>query len=135
MPNFRETRLAEVPSSELCETPVETPVLYDRTSYVQCRECRVVYIRGNQGCFRGRRYGGYHLREDRYYMGRSSMGAYKKLADEPPGHAEPLRELRDAPALLASGLVHRLSQHEPTIELAEPAFRAKFQEFTFHALG
>jgi hypothetical protein len=57
------------------------PVLYDRTSYVRYRERRVAYVRQNQGCFRGRGYGGYHVREERY-MGRSSMGAYKELAGE-----------------------------------------------------
>src|SRR5215208_1500432 len=65
------------------------PVLYDRTSYVRCRERRVAYIRQNQGCFRGRGYGGYHVREERY-MGRSSMGVYKILAGEE-------RQMRGAP--------------------------------------
>jgi hypothetical protein len=72
-PNFALTEF-----SELCQAPV----LYDRTSYVRCRERRVAYIRQNQGCFRARGYGGYHVREEERYMGRSSMGAYKKIAGE-----------------------------------------------------
>jgi hypothetical protein len=71
--NFAITAFSEVDMA---------PVVYDRISYVRCRERRVAYIRQNQGCFRGRGYGGYHVREDRYYMGRSSMGAYKKIDGE-----------------------------------------------------
>ena len=40
----------------------------------------VAYIRPG-GARHGRGYGGYHVRED-CYMGRSSMGAYKKIAGE-----------------------------------------------------